>query len=82
MQASSISCAVTRRGGIGLDVDELAPEHILAEQHLAHAPLEAPEAQLLAREPHRARVEARRRASIGTNSSRPPILAFSPVTGG
>ena len=39
---------------IGLDVDELAPEHVLAEQHLAHAPLEAPEAELLPRQPHRA----------------------------
>ncbi len=45
----------TRR--IGLDVDQLAPEHVLAEQHLARAALEAPEAQLLARQPHRAGLE-------------------------
>ena len=44
---------------IGLDVDELAPEHVLAEQHLAGAALEAPEAELLAGQPHRAGRERR-----------------------
>ena len=42
---------------IGLDVDELAPEHVRAEQHLADAALEASEAELLAGEAHRARLQ-------------------------
>ena len=44
---------------IGLDVDELASEHVLAEQHLADAPLEATEAELLPRQPHRPGLERR-----------------------
>ncbi len=39
---------------VGLDVDELAGQHVLAEQHLPRAPLECAKAQLLAREAHRA----------------------------
>src|SRR5271170_6220093 len=38
---------------IGLDIDELAPEHVAAEQHLTNAALEAFEAELLARQAHR-----------------------------
>ena len=33
---------------IGLDVDELAPEHVRTEQHLPHAALEPSETELLA----------------------------------
>ena len=66
---------------IGLDVDELTPEHVLAEQHLPHAPLEAPEAQLLAREAHRAG------RKLGDPVDRHEQLApadprLQPVTGG
>jgi hypothetical protein len=39
---------------IGLDIHELAPQHILAQQYLADAALEASEVQFLTREPHRA----------------------------
>ena len=44
---------------IGLHVDELVPEQVLAEQHLADAPLEAPQAELLPRQTHRAGSELR-----------------------
>src|SRR5271163_955614 len=36
-----------------VDVGELAPEHVAAEQHLTNAALEAFEAELLARQAHR-----------------------------
>ena len=42
---------------IGLDVDQLAPEHVLVQQHLPHTTLEAAEAELLPRQPHGSRLE-------------------------
>ena len=57
MQASSISCAVTRRGGSASTSTSLRPSTSCRQQHLAHAALEAPEAQLLAGQPHGARLQ-------------------------
>ena len=63
------------------DVDHVAPQQVLAEEHLALTPLEPAEVDLFPRSctPPGSSFAMR---SAGTNTSRPPIRAFTPLTGG
>ena len=64
------------------DVDQVPCRQVLGEEQLAWPALETGEVERLALELDASGADARRPSTIGTNSSRRPILATIPVTGG
>ena len=64
------------------DVDHAAPQQIAAQQHLARPTLELRRDSASSSRSAPPPAPAARSGPPGTNSSRPPIRAFKPVTGG